>query len=196
MSARLIAAVALLSVVLMPAPVLAKTRPPAEEAEIARCIHDAALGADWLEKTLRGLREQEAGWLGAEVPNTNGTHDLGPLQINSWWAPRIARMLGKPEHQVRYWLRYDACFNAQAARWIFLSGLAVSGDYWTAVGAYHSPTPWRQQAYAAKVAGHMRRLFGTRPFTARASGKAPCGPPAMAAACGQRLHRMASAHQE
>jgi hypothetical protein len=163
MSARLAAAVALLSVAFMPAPVLAKTRPPVEEAEIARCIHDAALGADWLEKTLRGLREQEAGWLGAEVPNSNGTHDLGPLQINSWWAPRIARMLGKSEHQVRYWLRYDACFNAQAARWIFLSGLQVTGNYWQAVGAYHSPTPWRQQAYAAKVAGHMRRLFGTRP---------------------------------
>jgi hypothetical protein len=181
MSARLIAGIALVSAALNPYPALAKARPIAEEAQIARCIRSAAAGHDWLEKTLWGLREQEAGWLGAEVANTNGTHDLGPLQINSWWVPRIARLLGKPEYQVRYWLRNDACFNAQAARWIFLSGLAVTGDYWKAVGAYHSPTPWRQQAYTAKVASHMRRLFGARLFAVRASGAAPCSPLATAA---------------
>jgi hypothetical protein len=140
---------------------------PAEEARIAGCVRQAARGADWLEKTLWSLRAQEAGWLGAEVANTNGTHDLGPLQINSAWVPRIARLVDRPPDKVRRWLRDDACFNAEAARWIFLSGLADTGDFWKAVGVYHSPTPWRQQAYAAKVAGHMRRLFGPRPFAAQ-----------------------------
>jgi hypothetical protein len=196
MNARLVVAVALLSAGLVSVPAMARTRPPAEEAEIARCIHSAALGADWLEKTLWGLREQEAGWLGAEVVNTNGTHDLGPLQINSAWVPRIAGMLGKPESQVRYWLRQDACFNVQAARWIFLSGLAVTGNYWKAVGAYHSPTPWRQQAYAAKVAGHMHRLFGARPFTVHASGEARCGSHPAAPACGDRSHLIVSSNLE
>lgn len=146
--------------------------PPAEEAEIARCIRQAAKGHAWLEKTLWGLRRQEAGWLGAEVANTNGTHDLGPLQINSWWVPRIARLVGRPEQEVRHWLRHDACFNAEAARWIFLSGLRASGDYWKAVGIYHSPTGWRQRAYAAKVATHMRRQFGASAFAARVDGNA------------------------
>lgn len=136
----------------------------ASEMEIARCIRQAAQGRAWLEKTLWGLRKQEAGWLGAEVANTNGTHDLGPLQINSWWVPRIARLLRRPEHHVRHWLRYDACFNAEAARWIFLSGLQTTGNYWKAVGVYHSPTDWRQRAYAAKVATHMRRQFGANAF--------------------------------
>jgi hypothetical protein len=171
MSARLIAGIALVSAALNSAPALAKARPPAEEAQIARCIHSAALGSDWLEKTLWGLREQEAGWLGAEVANTNGTHDLGPLQINSWWVPRIARLLGKPEYQVRHWLRHDACFNAQAARWIFLSGLSASGNYWKAVGAYHSPTPWRQQIYAAQVANRMKVRFGTGLFGPSHAGR-------------------------
>lgn len=146
------------------APAEAKRSSSDEASEIARCIRIAARGHGWLEKTLWGLREQEAGWLGAEVANTNGTHDLGPLQINSWWVPRIARLVGKPEHHVRHWLRYDACFNAEAARWIFLSGLRSSGDYWKAVGVYHSPTAWRQLAYAEKVAGHMRARFGPNVF--------------------------------
>jgi hypothetical protein len=110
------------------------------------------------------LRDQEAGWLGAEVANTNGTHDLGPLQINSWWVPHIARLIGKPDYQVRHWLRHDACFNADAARWIFLSGLRTTGDYWKAIGIYHSPTAWRQRTYAAKVANHMRARFGPSLF--------------------------------
>lgn len=146
----------------------------AAENEIGRCIRQAAKGRVWLEKTLWGLRRQEAGWLGAEVANTNGTHDLGPLQINSWWVPRIARLVERPEHQVRHWLRYDACFNAEAARWIFLSGLQATGDYWKAVGVYHSPTGWRQRAYAAKVATHMRRQFGAGAF---ASPSAPVRSP-------------------
>lgn len=142
-----------------------------EDPRIVSCVRQAAHGRDWLEKTLWGLRYQEAGWLGAEVANSNGTHDLGPLQINSSWVPRIARLVGRPEAQVRYWLRYDACFNADAARWIFLSALQASGDYWKAVGIYHSPTGWRQRAYAAKVAGHMRRAFGPNVFARRAGSE-------------------------
>jgi hypothetical protein len=65
-------------------------------------------------------------------------HDLGPLQINTWWVARIATLIGRPEAHVRHWLRFDPCFNAEAARWVFLTALRSSGDYWKAVGAYHS----------------------------------------------------------
>jgi hypothetical protein len=159
-----LAAIAIMSTVLTSSPALAKRAAPGEAVEIARCIRLAARGYGWLEKTLWGLREQEAGWIGAEVANTNGTHDLGPLQINTLWVPRIARLIDRPEHHVRHWLRYDPCFNAEAARWIFLSGLHATGDYWKAVGIYHSPTNWRQRNYAGKVANRMRARFGPRAF--------------------------------
>ena len=134
------------------------------ERQIARCIHEAAGGKAWLEKTLWGLRDQEAGWIGAEIRNTNGSHDLGPLQINSWWIPKIAKLISKPSAHVRHWLRFDPCFNAGAARWIFLSGLASTGDYWTAVGVYHSPTGWRQRRYSASVARKLIKRFGSEIF--------------------------------
>jgi hypothetical protein len=163
---RALTSIAILSVILTPAPVLAKQAAPGEVAEIARCIRVAARGSAWLEKTLWGLRTQEAGWLGAEIANTNGTHDLGPLQINSSWVPKMSRLLERPQEQIRHWLRYDPCFNVEAARWIFLSGLEATGDYWKAVGVYHSPTEARQVAYAKKVASHMRRRFGPDVFAA------------------------------
>lgn len=145
-------------------PVAAGAPGEASNAEIARCIRDAAYGKPWLERTLWGLRDQEGGWIGAAVANSNGTHDLGPLQINSWWVPKIAALVERPESHVRHWLQNDACFNAEAARWIFLSGLAVTGDYWKAIGVYHSPTAWRQARYATGVAAHLRKRYGKVPF--------------------------------
>ena len=135
------------------------------EGRIAQCIRQAAGGKPWLEKTLWGLRDQEGGWIGAEVRNTNGTHDLGPLQINRWWVPKIATLVGSPQSEVRNWLTHDACFNAGAARWIFLSALRTTGDFWKAVGVYHSPTAWRQRHYASSVARHMQRRFGVSIFS-------------------------------
>jgi hypothetical protein len=134
------------------------------EAEIATCIRRAASGRAWLEKTLWGLRDQEAGWIGAQIANRNGTHDLGPLQVNSWWVTRIAPKIGREPADVRHWLTHDACFNVEAARWIFLTALASTGDYWSAVGIYHSPTKWRRQQYAADVAARLKKRFGSRIF--------------------------------
>jgi hypothetical protein len=142
----------------------ARSRNMEEERVIGACIRKASLGHPWLEKTLWGLRDQEAGWLGAEVRNSNGSHDLGPFQINSWWVPRIAARIGHSEVQVRRWLRSDACFNAEAARWVFLSAINSTGDYWKAIGVYHSPTLWRQLQYSASVATHLRARFGGNIF--------------------------------
>lgn len=141
-------------------PMHAQARISRQEARIAECIRQAAVGHPWLERTLWGLRDQEAGWIGAQVRNTNGSHDLGPLQINSWWIPKIAALVDRPQADVRSWLMSDPCFNAEAARWIFLSALRTTGDFWKAVGVYHSPTAWRQQRYALSVARHMQRRFG------------------------------------
>lgn len=142
----------------------AAQRRTADEPIVATCIAKSAGGRDWLAKTLWGLRDQEGGWVGAEIPNSDGSHDLGPLQVNSWWVSRLAAVTGRPEHHVRHWLKQDACFNVEAARWIFLSGLAVTGDYWKAVGVYHSPTSWRQQRYTSSVVAHLRRRFGNHIF--------------------------------
>lgn len=140
-----------------PATGAAASRDQAMEAEIGRCIRQAADGKPWLERTLWGLRDAEGGWVGAEIANSNGSHDLGPLQINSWWVPKLARLLSRSPAAVRHWLRFDPCYNVDAARWIFLQALAATNDYWEAVGRYHSPTIWRQRRYAAQVYTRMKR---------------------------------------
>lgn len=145
--------------------VAASTR--SRDAELARCISSAANGRPWLEQTLWGLRDQEGGWPGAEVRNADGSHDLGPLQVNSWWVSRLAAVIGRPPMHVRWWLTHDTCFNVSSARWIFLSGLTLTRDYWKAVGVYHSPTSWRQLRYSSSVADHLRRRYGAKIFRSR-----------------------------
>ncbi|MDX3901462.1 MAG: lytic transglycosylase domain-containing protein [Sphingobium sp.] len=152
-----------------PAQARGRLSDPVGEAHVAQCIRWASDGKPWLEKTLWGLRDQEGGWIGAEVRNANGSHDLGPLQVNSWWVSKIAGVLDRPPDHVRYWLQFDTCFNVQAARWIFLSGLTVTRDYWKAIGVYHSPTGWRQRRYQASVVHHLRARFGDRVFVSAAS---------------------------
>ena len=150
--------------------------PPAQEQQVASCIERAAAGRPWLARTLWGLRDQEGGWIGAAVRNSNGSEDLGPLQVNSWWSSRIAAVIRRKPVDVRYWLQYDACFNVDAARWIFLSALAVTRDYWKAIGAYHSPTGWRQRRYVGGVVDRLRHRFGQDIFhpAAPVCGIRPC----------------------
>ena len=154
----------LATVVAAPVTAANPTNPGRDELLLAHCIREAAEGRVWLERTLWGLRDQEGGWRGAEVPNRNGSHDLGPLQVNSWWVGVIATKSGRPSSVIRTWLRDDICFNVRAARWIFLSELAASGDYWRAIGAYHSPMRIRRQRYATSVADHLKRRFGETIF--------------------------------
>lgn len=154
--------------VLLSGPAAAASRPvrsATAEREIARCIQFASAGRSWLEKTLWGLRDQEAGWIGAEVPNGNGTHDLGPLQVNSSWVAKLSVLVDRDPGLVRNWLINDPCFNVQAAKWLFLSGLRTSGSYWKAVGVYHSPTLWRQERYRRNVARHLVSRFGANVFS-------------------------------
>lgn len=158
-------AVFLLAASLPPAASVRDPQRIASEPAVAACIYRASRGRGWLEKTLWGLRDQEGGWVGAVIANANGSDDLGPLQVNSWWVPRIADLIKRPESSVRNWLIHDACFNVDAARWIFLSGLVASGSYWTAIGLYHSRTIVLQRRYTAGVAFHVSQRYGPQAFT-------------------------------
>jgi hypothetical protein len=80
--------------------------------------------------------------------------------VNSFWVSKLAALTRRSASDVRFWLINDACFNVQAARWIFLSGLSVTRDYWAAIGVYHSPTPWRQRRYTALVVAKLMQRFG------------------------------------
>jgi hypothetical protein len=143
--------------------------PPSTDAQellIGQCIRHHSEGRRWLAHTLFALRQKEGGWIGAQVRNSNGSFDLGPMQVNDWWVPKIAALIDRDVVSVRNWLTDDPCFNVGAAKWIFLSALSQTKDYWQSIGVYHSPNRRRQIAYARDVARLLRvmpRTVAARP---------------------------------
>lgn len=80
--------------------------------------------------------------------NSNGTIDVGLMQINSIWADQ----LGKTWNHLG-----DPCTNVMAGAWILSQCIQDYGYTWKAVGCYHSRTPTRRDAYAARIAAILER---------------------------------------
>lgn len=84
--------------------------------------------------------------------NRNATVDVGLMQINSIWADQ----LGPTWNYL-----FDPCTNIMVGAWILSQCMSDYGSTWQAVGCYHSRTPYRRDAYAARVA-HIFKT-GRRP---------------------------------
>lgn len=129
------------------------------EHEVPRCIRLAAEGFGIDPLPLEILREVEGGRPGLESRNTNGTRDLGVMQINSSWLRTLAGF-GIDEADVRD----SVCINVYVAAWIFVQELNRTGDVVVAMARYHSPTPRHQARYLGLVQRAIeRRLASTVP---------------------------------
>ena len=111
-------------------------------------------------RVLPSIQAVEGGTPNLAVRNNNGTEDLGPMQINSLWIDPLARYTGLTPTVVRERLLSRPCFNIAAAGAIFRYYLdRAAGDVLTAVGNYHSHTPFLHESYKLKVISSASRLF-------------------------------------
>lgn len=124
-------------------------------------------------KILPAIHTVEGGRVGSVSRNRNGTEDLGVMQINTIWVPRLARATGLRDEEVRARLIGNPCFNIVVAGAILRIYLTeAKGDFWRAVGNYHSHTPARNLAYQAKVLNAAVRAMGDDPASRRAMASA------------------------
>jgi soluble lytic murein transglycosylase-like protein len=81
--------------------------------------------------------------------NTDGTFDVGLMQINSSWEKSVGKEM---------WSRlFDPCTNVRVGAWILAQCVKRYGYGWKAVGCYHSSTPSKRDDYAKKVAHALVR---------------------------------------
>ena len=59
----------------------------------------------------------------------------------------------------------DGRINAYAAAWLLRKEYQRTGSLWQAIGAYHSRTPHRRDAYIRRVQANLERLSREGIFT-------------------------------
>lgn len=82
--------------------------------------------------------------------NSNGSYDIGLMQINSSWLPKL-KGFGITEES----LLKDSCTNLEVGAWILADNMQRHGNTWTAVGAYNAKTESKRIAYAKKVLNNL-----------------------------------------
>jgi len=100
--------------------------------------------------------------------NTNGTVDIGPMQVNQIWLPTVAAHWHTAIPQAYRALRDDFCANVEAGAWILRQGIdEARGDFWEGVGYYHSHDPEYKADYLRKVLHQALRLQAEASHSAR-----------------------------
>jgi hypothetical protein len=116
---------------------------------------------------LPSIQRVEGGRAGLVSTNTDGSADLGVMQINTLWISPLSRHLGVPEAVVRSRLINDTCFNVATAGAIMRIYLEEEhGNRMQAIGDYHSHTPAKNALYQAKVLSAAEQLFGGTAYRA------------------------------
>ena len=114
-------------------------------------------------RVLPSIQAVEGGSPGTVHRNTDGSDDLGVMQINTLWLPALSRYTRLDPAEVRDRLLRRPCFNIAAAGLILRTYLdETRGDLMLAVGNYHSHTPLLNQRYQAKVRGAAAAMFTRR----------------------------------
>ena len=114
-------------------------------------------------RVLPAIQAVEAGRAGLIQPDTNGSADLGLMQVNTIWLAPLAHQAQMTRKAVLDRLIDDPCFNIAAAAVIMrLYLIEARGDLMLAIGYYHSHTPARRGAYQQKVLAAAGVLFGRR----------------------------------
>jgi hypothetical protein len=133
-----------------------------DREEYAQCIATAASSFQVPPVVIKLLLDVEGGRPGMESPNTNGSFDLGPMQVNDRvWAKPVAAFGITRER-----LRDDTCTNIYVGTWIFMHELRRYNHLGTALANYHSKTPQHQKRYLGLLERAIERRLGGTTLTA------------------------------
>ena len=125
------------------------------------CMAAAAAFYNLPPRALPAIQAVEGGRVGTVSRNTDGSEDLGLMQVNTRWIPILSRYTHTSNDVTRARLIGDPCFNIAAAGAILRTYMnETGGDLMLAVSYYHSHTPARGQEYLARVMRTATALFG------------------------------------
>jgi hypothetical protein len=101
----------------------------------------------------------EGGRLGSVSRNTNKTVDIGPMQINGTWLPKLSAHWHAGFKETYIAARDNFCANIEGGAWILRAALdEANGNVWEGVALYHSHTEKHKLDYLQRVMTQVLRL--------------------------------------
>ncbi|WP_396432688.1 lytic transglycosylase domain-containing protein [Limnohabitans sp.] len=123
----------------------------------AACFELAAQRYRVPVQLLKAIAMQESGGRAHAVNrNSNGSYDIGMMQINSFWLPKLAR------HGITQQDLFDPCVSVLVGAWVLSDNFARLGYNTQGLGAYNASTPYKRERYARAI---LRRLGHNTPQT-------------------------------
>lgn len=114
------------------------------------CWEDAASRYQLSSALLYAIARTESGLNPQAIGrNTNGSRDIGLMQINSAWLPTLA------SHGIGERDLYEPCTNIHVGAWILAGNVSRLGYTWEAVGAYNAASPALRRNYVEKVRRYL-----------------------------------------
>ncbi|MBB2201459.1 lytic transglycosylase domain-containing protein [Gluconacetobacter tumulisoli] len=124
------------------------------------CMIASAVRYDLPPRVLPVIQKIEGGAAGTVRRDTDGSADLGLMQINTRWVQPLAAIVHMPAAQTAARLVSDSCFNIAAAALILRSYVTEErGDVMHAIGDYHSHTPSLNATYQQKALAAAHAMF-------------------------------------
>ncbi|WP_171035329.1 lytic transglycosylase domain-containing protein [Limnobacter alexandrii] len=125
--------------------------------DFAHCYSSAAQYHGVNEVVLRAIAIRESTENPSAVNiNSNGSKDVGVMQINSINLEELG-IYGISEKHL-----WDACNNIYVGAWILRKHIDHSGNTWKAVGRYKSKTPSIRDEYAKEIESIVNVLIVTK----------------------------------
>jgi soluble lytic murein transglycosylase-like protein len=122
------------------------------QSAMADCLDDAAAYQHVSTRLVHAIAQHESGMRANAVNvNSDGSEDIGLMQINSSWLPKLARFGIRREHL------FNACVSAYIGTWILASNIKQFGPTWKAVGAYNAVSTQKQLNYANAIYRRLQR---------------------------------------
>jgi soluble lytic murein transglycosylase-like protein len=119
----------------------------------ADCLDDAANYQHINAQLVRAIAQKESHMRADAVHvNTDGSEDIGLMQVNSDELPNLARFgIGRDQ-------LFDACVNAYVGTWILARKIRRFGPTWKAVGAYNASSGSKQLVYANDIYRRLQQV--------------------------------------
>lgn len=138
---------------------------PLDNPEVIACAQQSSDAFGVPLELIHLILRLEGGWPGAQQKNKNGSYDLGPMQVNTEWLPRLnKRGVAVTLEDVRD----NVCVNVSVGTWLLAHELFVNQrSVAQAVAYYHSPTLKYQQIYLSRAVRILERTVNEESRTAQ-----------------------------